>query len=96
MTLQQTYRCVSRFYGQLPCARITSIRFKGTFSVETGNGLNTPSECALFMQHKFSICEVLMPLQAWRVARPATTAAVACDSYATPHNGAAKPLGVGW
>jgi hypothetical protein len=32
----------------LPCARITSIRFKGTFSVGLQFGLrdNTPSECA--------------------------------------------------
>ena len=32
---------------KLPCARITSIRFKGTFSVEVGDGFNTPSECAI-------------------------------------------------
>ena len=32
---------------KLPCARITSIRFKGTFSVEVGDGFNTPSECVI-------------------------------------------------
>jgi len=28
----------------LPCARITSIRFKGTVSVDGGKAINTPSE----------------------------------------------------
>ncbi|BDU53298.1 hypothetical protein LINBF2_15330 [Limnohabitans sp. INBF002] len=32
---------------KLPCARITSIRFKGTFSVEVGDGFNTPSGCVI-------------------------------------------------
>ncbi|BCO27028.1 hypothetical protein MIZ03_1915 [Rhodoferax lithotrophicus] len=36
-------------FNMLPCARITSIRFKGTFSVGSQFELrvNTPSECAL-------------------------------------------------
>ena len=33
-------------FDKLPCARITSIRFKGTFSVEGLTAFNTPSECA--------------------------------------------------
>ena len=32
---------------ELPCARITSIRFKGTFSVASLAADNTPSECTL-------------------------------------------------
>jgi hypothetical protein len=33
----------------LPCARITSVRFKGTFSVgvHVCHATNTPSECAI-------------------------------------------------
>jgi hypothetical protein len=35
-----------RSFDKLPCARITSIRFKGTFSVDGFAATNTPSECA--------------------------------------------------
>jgi hypothetical protein len=34
-----------RSFDKLPCARITSIRFKGTFSVEDLTDFNTPSGC---------------------------------------------------
>jgi hypothetical protein len=33
-----------RSFDKLPCARITSIRFKGTFSVDGLAATNTPSE----------------------------------------------------
>ena len=50
LTLKRVNALVSeepRNKTKLPCARITSIRFKGTFSVEVGDGFNTPSECVI-------------------------------------------------
>jgi hypothetical protein len=63
LTLKRVNALVSeepRNKTKLPCARITSSpcglrdplwaglnRFKGTFSVEVGDGFNTPSECAI-------------------------------------------------
>jgi hypothetical protein len=42
---------------KLPCARITSIRFKGTFSVEGFKAFNTPSECAACVQRGWILQE---------------------------------------
>ena len=46
-----------RSFDKLPCARITSIRFKGTFSVEGLTVFNTPSECATNCGAVWILCD---------------------------------------